>query len=520
MKRTTLLLLWFLLCHTTGRSGEPAISRIEFSGPFPAGISKQNPIVVGLIDQPIDPVNVQEIANDLVRHWIAQGFPQATVQWQAVGDKRGEGLVLTFTSDPGPEEQRRLNTLSINGNELTHPRILLREVPLAQGELLTNERLRRVQNQLENTALFSKVTLIQQPTTQPGFYDLEIEVEERPTGRVETGISYANEQGAVFLFKIQEQNFAFSPPWRGDALQPSFTANVGSEILLLDARLRNPRLGYSFWGLSAELNYKDNQYLSDFYSQESFGTQVFVSHPLGIHQLVALGVGFTHYEIYDVDSTLEEDPFYSEDSNVNLSAVYGIWQLEDLNRSFRPTRGYKLFNKVGLGTPLLGGDTEVLQYEGKAHVYLNPFKEHVLIIKGGGQSVDPIGDTDSVPLPLREWLGGVETLRGFAYHSVSPFNENGVPVGGLSSWWSAVEYMIPVSPYFDASVYYEFGNTSESAWDLGSSNLVSDWGIGLLVRAENFPVRFDVAFPLKVLEGDLENEKGDAYFSFSVGYRF
>jgi outer membrane protein assembly factor BamA len=121
---------------------------------------------------------------------------------------------------------------------------------------------------------------------------------------------------------------------------------------------------------------------------------------------------------------------------------------------------------------------------------------------------------------LREWLGGVETLRGFEYKSVSPYSQEGIPVGGKSAWWAGAEYMIPLGKFLDLSLYYELGNVSPESWDLTSDYLASDWGIGLLARAENFPIRFDLAFPVQVPKGDMQNKQGDPLFSFSVGYTF
>ncbi|WFB35154.1 BamA/TamA family outer membrane protein [Kiritimatiellota bacterium B12222] len=509
-----------LLSCPAVRGQAPEISRVDYVGGLPSGMLVVNPRGNDLVGHPIDPEQIQVLAHEMVSRWIAQGFPQATVKWQAVGDEKGEGLILIFTSDPGLQEIRRFHELQLSGNTLTHPHILLREVPLVKGEPFNTETLQAIQTQILTTELFSSVLLVPHPTTSPGVYDLELQVEERRTGRIESGVSYASEQGAVFLFSIQEQNFSFSPPWRGDALQPSFTANIGSELLLVEGRLRNPRLGYSLWGLVTDIYYEDNQYLSEYYSQKDWGVQLFLNHPLGRHQVVAVGGGLTQYTTYDYDDGGQDIPLFIDESEVNLHALYGIWQFEKRNRNFRPTQGVNLMNKIGWGTSLLGGDTEVIQYEGKGTLYMNPFHEHVIVLKGGVQMVDPQGDTELVPLPLREWLGGVETLRGFAYHSVSPLTDTGVPMGGLSSWWSAVEYMIPVSRFLDTSLYYELGNVSEDAWDLGGNTLVSDWGIGLLVRAENFPIRFDLAFPIRVMEGDLENQKGEALFSFSVGYTF
>ena len=517
------ILLWSLVFGLGLRSGfseEPLITQTQFQGPLPGSATDLVHSINALAGEPIDPVRVQALADSLAAAWLQIGYPKATVTWNAVGDEKGEGLRLTFTSSPGPAAVWHLGDLSLKGNTVTQPHILLRELPVYSGMRLTSDDLARVQNNLLGTSLFSDVTLTQFETASPGVVDLEVKVSEARTGRIETGASYTEDTGPLFLFQLQERNFAWGPPWRGQALQVSLGAQLGSDLTQVDARLRNPRMGVGLWRLDTTIFYEDNGTLSDFYAQESLGAQLFFSHPYGPNNLLSIGVGYTRYEVYDVDERLADDPTLNDESDVDLSAIYGIWSFENLDRRFRPTRGFRMKQQVGMGTDLLGGNTEVFEYENKAHLYLNPLKDHVILFKGGINSVDPLGGTQDVPIPLREWLGGVENLRGFSYHSISPFTEEGVPIGGLSSWWGAVEYMVPLHPFLDASVYYEVGHVSADAWDLGTENMVSDWGAGLLVRAENFPVRLDLAFPITVAEGDLINKKGEAFFSFSVGYTF
>jgi outer membrane protein assembly factor BamA len=151
---------------------------------------------------------------------------------------------------------------------------------------------------------------------------------------------------------------------------------------------------------------------------------------------------------------------------------------------------------------------------------LSPIFRHVLSLRGGITSVDPYGGTDEVALPLRTYLGGSRNLRGFEYHSVSPLDEAGRPIGGESAWWATAEYRIPLLRWLDIAIYADVGDVSMDAYSFSGDGPVSNWGIGALIQAEEFPVRFDLATPIQTIEGDRQNEKGKPHLSFSAAYRF
>jgi outer membrane protein insertion porin family len=144
----------------------------------------------------------------------------------------------------------------------------------------------------------------------------------------------------------------------------------------------------------------------------------------------------------------------------------------------------------------------------------------VLSLRGGVKSVDPYGETEEVAQPLRSYLGGSRDLRGFEYKSVSPLDAASRPMGGQSAWWGTLEYRLPVLRWLDLAFYYDVGDVSLESYQFAGDGPVSNWGIGVLVQAEEFPVRFDFATPIKTLEGDPNNETGKPHFSFSAGYRF
>ncbi len=367
--------------------------------------------------------------------------------------------------------------------------------------------------------MFSEVKLTQRGNPESPEMDLLVDVKERKTGRFEIGYLYGEVEGGAFLMNVRELNLALQPPFRGDALQGNFGLTLGSEIRRVDLGLRNPRLGYSAWSLDGALFYEDSEYVSDYYNQQSQGGSLLAGYPLGRHHVISTGYATTDYDLYDIE------PAYAAmvtnyETDVSLTSWVVTWNMEHTDLAFRPTQGVRARSVLQVGSDLLGGDTEVIQVNLEGAGYLNPFGEHVVIFRAGLESADPYGSTASVPLPLRIFLGGAGNLRGFGYNTVSPMDDDGLLVGGESAWWASAEYLFPLTRRIDLAVYYDLGDVSEQAYDFAGDGPVSDWGVGLLVRAENFPVRFDVAFPLDTYEYDRENEKGDARFSFSAGYRF
>jgi len=417
-----------------------------------------------------------------------------------------------------PGSLARLNQVNLTGNEKTNEDLILRELLLQKGDPFQPVAIRFFQDRLVSMGLFSSVDVSYQQVNPDGGFDLNVEVQEAATGRVETGVSYGTEEGPGLLLQFSERNFSPYPPFRGDGWRFNAGGLIGPDLIRVNTGLINPRVGNGFWSMGGSLFYEDNQYISDLYDQRSIGAGFTVSYPMLPSLEFFTGPQWTLYELNNVDPAIEEEDI--AESDVRLSGweigLAGDWT----DRPFRPLKGVRLEPWVLFGTELLGGDTEVLEVNAKAAIYMNPYQEHVLMLRGGIHSIEPTGSTDVVPLSLRSFLGGVDNLRGFEYRTVSPLDANGNPVGGLSSWWMTLEYLIPVLPRLDLSLYTDLGDVSPDAYTFEGEGPVGNWGIGFLIRAENFPVRFDYAVPFSVTEGDLSNEAGEGLLSFSAGYRF
>jgi len=458
---------------------------------------------------------VREAGEVWERHLQEQGYAFAEVEAEIEWRENPPRADLIFQANRGGRPV--LRKVVISGNLVTRDSILLREIPLEPGDPFHPGVLNAIAGNLNATGIFSTVEVGIEGAPENPTYDVYVNVEEKSTGRIETGLAYDTAMGPSVFLRVLENNFALSPPWRGKALRPFASVLVGTEILILEAGLIQPRIGDSPWGFDVRASYRDSKYISDFYNQKGYGASWTFTRPLGARQSLSAGLTTQHVRVYDISPLLQEE-LQEENNELDFLAPVLSWSFGEYPGLFQLRPGIRMTHTLQWGLPLAGNFTNAVVYEGRGQWVMNLWFRHRVRFRGGLTSVDPMG-ASSLPLPLRVWIGGPETLRGFQYQSVSPI-QNGVAIGGQSAAWAGVEYIVPVHPRLDVSVYREWGTFSGEAWSFATENQVGDWGIGFQLVAENFPLRLDIAFPTKIADGDLLNEVGEPLVSFSAGYQF
>src|SRR6185369_12182810 len=95
---------------------------------------------------------------------------------------------------------------------------------------------------------------------------------------------------------------------------------------------------------------------------------------------------------------------------------------------------------------------------------------------------DAYAGTGNVPFYDRFYLGGINSLRGFKYRTVSP-REKGSgsdePIGGDTKWFASAEYSVPIIERLRFAVFYDIGDVRELPYTYSFSEFSDNWGIGL-----------------------------------------
>jgi outer membrane protein insertion porin family len=129
-------------------------------------------------------------------------------------------------------------------------------------------------------------------------------------------------------------------------------------------------------------------------------------------------------------------------------------------------------------------------------------------------------ESGDVPFQERYYLGGLYSLRGFKFYSISPrqpgFSE---PIGGDTYWFGSAEYSIPIIEQEHGigvrfAVFYDIGNVAVKPWTWNLNNFDDNWGVGLRLNLPIGPIRLDYGIPIHHDQFNSSNGQ----FQFGVGY--
>ena len=173
----------------------------------------------------------------------------------------------------------------------------------------------------------------------------------------------------------------------------------------------------------------------------------------------------------------------------------------------------------------LGGDKEFYKLELKTGWYFRGIRKGDVLEVVGRTGVAESLESQDVPFYERFYLGGLYSLRGFKFRSVSPREQmsNGLfysePVGGDSYWFGSVEYSTPIFEQERGigvrfALFYDIGSVAADPWKWDWKHYSDNWGIGLRLNLPIGPIRLDYGIPI---HHDQFNS-GGGQFQFGVGY--
>lgn len=406
-----------------------------------------------------------------------------------------------------------IGVVNIRGNKLTQDRVIRREISVLPDEPYSEMKLRTSENRLRGLGYFSFVGSTPQETADPGKYDINFDVEEQRTGNMLVGVGLSSIDNVMGFFELSQGNFNISDwPPTGAGQKLKLRGQIGSRRNDVDISFVEP------WFLDRRLSlgvdlFRSDEHYSDDYRLLTLGGRVTLGRPLGAFNRLNLSYGLQNYDVYDVEDDAS-DIIKAEEGERLKSALTLELVRDTRDNPFIPTRGMRASASAQLAGGPLGADTDLYSFKLQATRYIPLWMDHVFSVRGAWFTVDHYGDSDTVPIFDRFFLGGARTIRGFKHRDVGPKDENEEPIGGLTSEMLSLEYTIPVVEKVRFAVFYDIGMVYEDAFELSTDALNSDWGLGVRFDVPGFPIRLDYAFPL---ETDEFND-GGGRFQFSIGF--
>jgi outer membrane protein insertion porin family len=438
------------------------------------------------------------------------------------------------------------NRVLVAGNTKTRDKVIRRELQAAEQELFSGSKITQSRNALQRTGYFEDVQLTTKKTGQPDTVDLLVEVKEGPTGTFSVGAGFSSGDGFLFNASIAERNFL----GLGQRLNGSFSIGSSRQDFIVsftEPYLRDTQFALGFDAYNTVREFND-------FDQRKLGFGINTSYPLKYMKLGILGrprpgrspgsdelttdppvtmwdymrggmaYDLTREKISNVDSNAA-DSIQSEKGTSLTSAMMPNLSYDSRDHFFNPTEGAKSDFSVKFAG--LGGNNRFIKSDLSGRWYYPLLKDpswggaYVLALGGSlgygvGLAKRHNGNKD-LPLFERYFLGGMNSVRGFADRSLGPrekskgcFDGDEATactddiIGGDRAAVLTAELMFPIMEQYGirGTAFFDMGQAFRSSDGFDFGGFRRSVGFGARWMSPFGPLRVELGFPLNKQPGD------------------
>ncbi|MGE5189544.1 MAG: outer membrane protein assembly factor BamA [Gemmatimonadota bacterium] len=456
--------------------------------------------------QSVDYAGLDREQEAIAAHYRNAGYLDARVEAGLSFDEGKDTVVIRFDITEGPRYRR--GNVIVRGTLLTDPVVVLREVTVAPGEPVGEDKLLKFQQAVFATGLYKTVRIRRVKRPREGIVDLVVEVDETLFFEVEFGGGYGTDTGIRGFVGARSLNL----DGKGRRLSTQARASRIEQTLVGD--LREPWVLGSRWkwegGLTA--SYSDSE--SKSFSLRKSSVVTSINKTIFERSSFSLQYEYSRNRPYDVAPGAVLAPEDKEASNIGALRVLFVLDLRD--DPFNPRRGSLNSVSAELASSFFGSEVGYYEISGQSSWYFPVFRRATFVASGRGGYASPYGDTGAVPIQKRFFLGGRTTVRGFSEQSIGPRAADGTVIGGDYMVNGNLELRVPLQRGFILAVFVDAG----SAW-LGGHVAGQDFdlreaaGLGLRYVTPVGPISFDYGWKLDRRAGESPGE-----WHFTIGSVF
>ncbi|MEQ1566960.1 MAG: BamA/TamA family outer membrane protein [Myxococcota bacterium] len=492
-------------------------------------VLRQAPIRVG---DPYDLALIEETRAALALKLVNYSRPYATVEVTATADPAAQVVDVALVASPGIIG--RFGEIRVSGNEVVDAQWITDALNLDPGASYSMQALQDAQRRLFGLGTFSLATVrsdLSDPTRASVPVDVDL-TESRfrtfrvgggfdydgyvPVIRASTRLSHVNLFGRMIKGEITgEVGYAFDLSEEGAAIGGG-QATWGAAVSLVYPRLFGPRASLS---LTADM--EQDVYVG-LWAYRRPAVDLAVTYRFSDQVQLRVGPHFEDYvflDDYGDRIAQAQDQLFglqgSQDFEYRLSALDQLFTVDWRDDPLSPSRGtyWTLAAREAapisdLGYGFVRGSAEVrgfvpVRARDRSSVY-----PVVLAGRAAVTAIAPYGDTETIPLPERAFLGGPNSLRGFRPKQVGGYRPFCVYSAQDDGTEALVRYNVPQG----ATNAAEVGTELRYDWIYGvtvawfaeggylsnrpiptAADLRGSVGTGIRYRTPVGPVRLDVS---------------------------
>ncbi len=415
---------------------------------------------------------------------------------------------VNFTFQIEETEKLYVNKINILGNSITSEEFIRNQLIVDEGDPFNKILHNKSINTLRSKNLFQKVSSDIVQTENPDQTDINITIEERPTGEIMAGAGYGTD-GSTFSVGIKENNF------KGEGIVLASKLTITEETLKGFLEYTHPNFAYSDRSLSTSVESTVTDKLTDFGYKSSLNK-------------VSLGTRYEQYEdtffsprvsisSETLDTTSTASSAYRKQQGSYFDTVFDYaLTLDKRNSPFQPSSGF--YSSWYQELPIISENQTIVN-----GYTITGYKEIIddMIISTGlySRAVNSLSNDDV--RVSRRLFAPASRLRGFESGKVGPVDSKD-HVGGnyvvTFNTSSTIPYVLQTQENMDLKLFLDAGNVwgVDYSSSLDDSNTIrTSTGLALEIISPIGPLSFSYSEVLSSASTDKTET-----FKFQLGTTF
>ncbi len=429
------------------------------------------------------------------------GFAFANVEARPDIDRSNNSVALLLVAEPSRRAYvRRINVV---GNTRTRDEVIRREFRQFESSWYDGNKIRMSRDRVDRLGYFKEVNMeTQEVAGVPDQVDLQVGVEEKPTGSLQLGAGFSSAEKLSLSFGIKQEN-AFGS---GNYLGLDVNTSKYNRTIVLNTV--DPYFTTDGVSLSMDLFHRNSRPYNDQggnYQLETTGAGVRFGVPFSEIDTVYFGGTLERTTIKPGTNIPAAYLAYAEKfgyTSYSLPLSIG-WSRDNRDSALVPTMGrlQKLNAELGVA-----GDTRYLRSSYQYQQYIPLNKQYTLAFNGElgygkGLSGRPF------PVFKNFYSGGLGSVRGFEQGTLGPRDVTGSVIGGSKKVTLNAEIMTPFPGAGNDRTlrmfgFVDVGNVYGEDQNFELSEMRASVGIGLSWISPVGPLRLAIANPVRKFAGD------------------
>jgi outer membrane protein insertion porin family len=379
--------------------------------------------------------------------------PSATPPAAATTDGKPAAPIVDVTMRVQEGKQYFVNRITFLGNTTTRDNVIRREIRLVEAGVFNTEALKQSIRRLNQLGYFKALEgdaiSVDKTPGMENKVDLKLKFEEQNRNQLTFGAGVSQFEGFFGQLSFQTANFL----GRGETF--TISAQQGSRAKNYQLAFSEPFLFDRPMTAGIDIYSREFEYIG-LYTQASTGGNIVYGFQVQDFARMFINYSLERTQVKDLNPALIDDNLLARNPFLRDSLVLGpgnrrivskigpSYVYNTVDHPIFPNTGSRYTVSVDLAG--LGGNTKFVNPRVEAIRYFQHTRRTSFGIRAQAEYIRSFGDTLSLPIFEKLFLGGEYSIRGFDLRTVGPRDPfSGFVLGGNKSLLFNAEYLIGIA---------------------------------------------------------------------------